>query len=213
MLPDSATLTLFVTAAFIMLITPGPAVTYIIALSLERGRTLGLLSVLGIQTATLCHVLGAALGLSGLLLSSALAFNAVKYAGAAYLIYLGIRKFLQRDDTATQSLFHGKTRWHIYREGFLVCILNPKPALFFFAFLPQFVDVRRGHVTLQILTLGLIFFFMAMVTDGMYALAAGTAGQWLRHHRGFMRAQRYISGGMYIGLGLFTALADVRRSK
>jgi len=213
MLPDFSTLTLFVTAALVMLITPGPAVTYIIARSIEYGRTAGLLTVLGIQTGVLFHIAAASLGLSSLLLSSAMAFNAVKYAGAGYLIYLGIRKFLERDEHDEAIGQTPKSSWQTYRDGLIVCLLNPKTALFFFAFLPQFVNVSRGHVAGQIFSLGLVFLCLATTTDGLYALAAGSAGQWLRHHRGFRRTQRYFSGTMYIGLGVFAALADVRGNK
>lgn len=213
MVPDVPTLTLFITAALVMLITPGPAVTYIVARSLEQGRAAGLLTVLGIQTGTLFHVAAAALGLSSLLLSSALAFGVVKYAGAAYLIYLGVRTFLQCEETAANGALVPKSGLRLYRDGLIVCLLNPKTALFFFSFLPQFVNVSRGSVAGQILFLGLVFFCLALITDGLYALAAGSAGQWLRGHRRFLRTQRYVSGSMYIGLGLATALSDVRRAK
>jgi len=195
-----------------MLLTPGPAVTFIVARSVERGRAAGLLTVLGIQTGTLFHVLAATMGLSRLLLSSALAFGAVKYAGAGYLIYLGVRKFLERDAPAANVSLSSRSGFQMYRDGMIVCLLNPKTALFFFSFLPQFVDVARGRVAGQILVLGLVFFCLALITDGMYVLAAGKVGQWLRQRRGFLRAQRYVSGSVYIGLGLATAPGG-RRSK
>lgn len=213
MVPDIPTLTLFIAAALVMLLTPGPAVTYIIARSLEQGRAAGLLTVLGIQTGTLFHVAAASLGLSSLLLSSALAFSVVKYAGAAYLVYLGVRTFLAQEEASANGALTPKSRCQLYRDGVIVCLLNPKTALFFFSFLPQFVNVSKGRVAGQIFFLGIVFFFMAMITDGSYALAAGSAGHWLRKHRAFARTQRYVSGSMYIGLGLATALADVRRSK
>ena len=213
MLPDATNLALFVTAALVMLLTPGPAVTFIIARSIEQGRAAGLLTVLGIQSGVLVHIVAATLGLSSLLLSSALAFNVVKYAGAAYLIYLGVRTFMQPAEPPAEGVPVIENRWRIFRDGFVVCLLNPKTALFFFAFLPQFVNVQRGSVAGQIFVLGIIFLVMATITDGLYALAAGSAGQWLRTHRGFLRAQRYVTGSVYIGLGLATALADARRTK
>lgn len=213
MVPDVTTLTLFITAALVMLITPGPAVTFIVARSLEQGRRAGLLTVLGIQTGTLCHVAAATLGLSGLLLSSALAYSVVKYAGAAYLIYLGVRKFMERDEAPADVTLIHRSRARIYRDGMIVCLLNPKTALFFFAFLPQFVTVSKGHVAAQIFFLGLVFLCLAVMTDGLYAVAAGSMGHWLRSNLKFRRAQRYVSGTIFIGLGLATALADARRAK
>lgn len=207
-LPNAADFSLFVGAALLLLLTPGPAVLYIVGRSVEQGRLAGLVSDLGIHTATLLHVLAAALGLSALLMSSALAFSIVKYAGAAYLIYLGLKKIFGGNDTAVvaQGLpRHSYAR--LFRDGFVVNLLNPKTALFFLAFLPQFVDVTRGRVVLQIVFLGLTFAVLGLLTDGCYAMAAGTAGDWLKRSRGYQKVERYLSGGLFIGLGLTTAFA------
>ena len=131
--------------------------------------------------------LAAALGLSAILASSALAFSVVKYAGAAYLIWLGLRKIFGRVEAADVDVAargHGYAR--LFRDGFIVNLLNPKTALFFLAFLPQFVDVSRGHVAMQIAFLGLLFTVLGFITDGCYALAAGTAGNWLKRSRGYL---------------------------
>ncbi len=204
-------LPVFLLAALALLLTPGPAVLYIVARSLDQGRRAGLVSVLSIEVGNSVHVLGAALGLSALILSSALAFSIVKYLGAAYLIYLGLRRLLARDPAQQAAAFQRQSLRRIFRQGVIVAILNPKTALFFLAFLPQFVDPSRGSVTAQLLTLGCLFVLMAVITDSLYALLAGTAGQWLKGTRSFVRAEKYVVGSVYIGLGLTAALADAHR--
>jgi threonine/homoserine/homoserine lactone efflux protein len=198
-------------SAFVLLITPGPAVLYIVARSIDQGRLAGIVSALGIGTGALVHTAAAALGLSALLVSSALAFNVVKYVGAAYLVYLGIQKFREHDDPVPVHDQPPKKLSRIYSQGVIVNLLNPKAALFFFAFLPQFVDPSSGSVTGQILLLGFIFVAMALCSDSTYALLAGTIGHWLRHSRRFMQGQRYFSGTIYIALGITTALAGSKK--
>ena len=204
-------LPVFLLAALVLLLTPGPAVLYIVARSLDQGRLAGLVSVLSIEVGNSVHVLAAALGLSALLLSSAVAFSIVKYLGAAYLIYLGLRRLLARDPVQQAAGFQRQSLRRIFRQGVIVAILNPKTALFFLAFLPQFVDPSRGSVTAQLLMLGCLFVLMAVTTDSLYALLAGTAGQWLKGTRSFVRAERYVVGSVYIGLGVTAALADMHR--
>jgi threonine/homoserine/homoserine lactone efflux protein len=141
----------------------------------------GLASVFGITTGTLVHVLASTLGLSALLASSTLAFAVVKYAGAGYLIYMGVRRIVKRTDTSTSPLeLPRRSLGRLYRDGFIVNLLNPKTALFFLAFLPQFVDPSRGAVPFQIAFLGLLFTLMGLTSDGLYALVAGTAGVWVK---------------------------------
>ena len=200
-------LPVFLLAALILLLTPGPAVLYIIARSMDQGRLAGFVSVLSIETGNSVHVLAATLGLSALLLSSALAFSVVKYLGAAYLIYLGIRRLLTRAQDHEIASLQRQSLRRIYSQGVLVATLNPKTALFFLAFLPQFVDPSTGSVALQLLTLGGMFVMMAIVTDSMYALLASTAGGWLKRNRSFLSAERYIVGSVYIGLGVTAALS------
>src|SRR5262245_28676457 len=175
--PGATNLALFISAALVMLLIPGPAVLFIVARSLEQGKLAGIVSDLGIHTATLLHVLAAALGLSALLASSALAFSVVKYAGAAYLIWLGLKKIFGSAETA--DLDAGSQAYsyrRLFRDGFIINLLNPKTALFFLAFLPQFVDVSRGHVAMQITILGLLLILLGLISDGCYALAAGAVG-------------------------------------
>ena len=201
-------LPVFLLAALILLLTPGPAVLYIVARSMDQGRLAGLVSVLSIEVGNSFHVLAATLGLSAILLSSALAFTIVKYLGAAYLIYLGIRRLLTRDDGHEIARLQHQSLRRIFSQGVVVAALNPKTALFFLAFLPQFVDPSSGSVTLQLLTLGGLFVMMAIVTDGTYALLASTAGGWLKRNRSFLRTERYVVGSVYIGLGVTAALAE-----
>jgi threonine/homoserine/homoserine lactone efflux protein len=207
---DPHALTLFLVTALLILVVPGPAVLYITARSIDQGRMAGLVSVLGVATGSLVHVAAAAFGLSALLLSSAVAFSVVKYLGAAYLIYLGIRKLLVKEELQELETGREQKFSRTYLQGIVVNVLNPKTALFFFAFLPQFVDPSRGAVALQIMLLGAMFTVMGVLSDGSYALLAGTLGGWLKGNLRALRAQRYFAGTVYIGLGLTTAFADTR---
>ena len=211
-IPGAAALELFVGAAMVMLVIPGPAVLYIVGRSIEQGRRAGLVSVLGIHAATLVHVSAAVVGLSAVLASSALAFSAVKYAGAAYLIWLGLKKLLGRTEGGAGDVVlprHGHAR--LFRDGFLVNLLNPKTAIFFLAFLPQFIDLGRGHAAMQIAFLGLTFIALGLVSDGCYALLAGWAGVWLKKSRAWAGFERYVSGLMMIGLGMTAAFAGAEK--
>ena len=152
-------------------------------------------------------VVAAALGLSAILVTSALAFKVVKFLGAGYLIYLGVRKLLDRQDGGEVAALKPQSLSRVFTQGVVVNVLNPKTALFFFAFLPQFVDPARGSPTAQILLLGFIFVGLAIVSDSLYALLAGALGSWLRRTAAFRWGQRYVSGGIYIALGLTAALA------
>jgi threonine/homoserine/homoserine lactone efflux protein len=201
--PDSTSLWLFSVAAVALLLIPGPAVLYVVVQSAEQGRRVGLASVAGIHLGTLVHVAAATVGLSALIVASAVAFSVVKYAGAAYLISIGIRKLLAGDDESEVER-RRETLRRAFRRGAVVNVLNPKTALFFLAFLPQFVDPDRGGVWSQALVLGLVFVGLGLVSDSLYAVAAGTVGQLLRRRR---RALRYGSGVIFIGLGAAAALA------
>jgi threonine/homoserine/homoserine lactone efflux protein len=201
--PDPTALWLFALAALALLLIPGPAVLYIVVQSAEQGRRVGLASVAGIHLGTLVHVAAAAVGLSALIVASAVAFSVVKYAGAAYLIYLGVRKLLERD-AATALEERQEPLRRAFARGTIVNILNPKTALFFLAFLPQFVNPDRGGVWSQALVLGFVFVLLGLVTDSLYALAAGAVGSLLRRRR---RPLRYASGVVYMGLGVTAALA------
>jgi threonine/homoserine/homoserine lactone efflux protein len=206
--PDSSTLLVFGAAALALIVVPGPAVLYIVAQSIDRGRLAGIVSALGVATGGLVHVTAAAVGLSSLLVSSATAFNVVKYVGAAYLIGLGLWTLLRRrEEKPSVELPKERKLSRRYWQGVVVNILNPKTALFFFAFLPQFVDPDKGSAALQIGVLGLVFVTVAVASDSMWALAAGTASERLRGSRRFLAVQRYVSGSVFVGLGALTAVA------
>jgi threonine/homoserine/homoserine lactone efflux protein len=202
---------LFVVAALLLLLTPGPAVLYVVTRSVDEGRRVGLISVLGVHVGTLVHVLAAAAGLSALLAASAVAFTVVKYVGGAYLIYLGVRRLLDRSRSLASPRSEGMGSRRAFVDGVVVNVLNPKTALFFLAFLPQFVDVSRDAAGAQVLGLGLLFVVLGLTTDALYAVSAGTAGEWLRRSPRFLRSERWISGTMYIGLGLAATAATSTR--
>jgi threonine/homoserine/homoserine lactone efflux protein len=201
--PDSTSMWLFGLAALALLAIPGPAVLYIVFQSAEQGRRVGLASVAGVHLGTFVHVAAAAAGLSALIVASSLAFGVVKYAGATYLVYLGIRKLLERDPEMRVDRERQPLR-RAFVRGTVVNALNPKTALFFLAFLPQFVAPERGGVWSQALVLGCVFIALGLVTDSLYALAAGTVGGLLRRQR---NAVRYGSGVVFIALGATAALA------
>ena len=204
-------LPIFLLAALILLLTPGPAVLYIVARSLDQGRLAGFVSVLSIEVGNFVHVLAATAGLSAILVSSAAVFSIVKILGAVYLVYLGLRRILARESIFQPDRVQSQSLWSVFRQGVVVAILNPKTAIFFFAFLPQFVDASKDSIPLQLLTLGCIFVLMAIITDSSYALMAGTAGRLLKRTPFFIRTERYIIGGVYIGLGVTAALAGGQR--
>ena len=204
---DVARLPLFVIASVSLLLIPGPAVLYVITRSIHQGRRAGIVSVMGLHVGTLFHVTAAALGLSAILVSSALAFSVVKLLGAGYLVYIGIRTLRTRESAATTQTISAIRLRRIFSQGVVVNVLNPKLALFFFAFLPQFADPSRGAVGLQMVLFGLMFIGLGMITDSSYAMLAGTFGRWLRNSQVFARFQRYVAGTIFIGLGLTLALS------
>jgi threonine/homoserine/homoserine lactone efflux protein len=202
-MPDASTLLVFIGTSLALLAVPGPAVIYVVTRSVDQGRRAGIVSMLGVETATFAYALAAAVGLTGLIAASELGFTVVKYAGAAYLVYLGVRKLLERDD-ALGVVADGSSR--LFLKGLLVQLLNPKIAIFFLAFLPQFVDSSGGPVAAQILVLGTIFTLLAVLSDSAYALLAGGVGGWLRTSARARRGLAKLSGGVYIALGLTAAL-------
>jgi threonine/homoserine/homoserine lactone efflux protein len=202
-IPDAGTIAVFAVASLLLAVVPGPAVLYIVAQSVHGGRRAGVVSAFGVSTGGMFHVLAAVVGLSAVLAASAEAFTVVKLVGAAYLIWLGIRTILSRDDRIA-GRDAVPTLSSTYRRGVIVNILNPKTALFFLAFLPQFVD-PDGSTRGQLAVLGLLFVAIALATDLVWALVAGTAGAVLRRSRTFLRVQRYVSGTIFVGLGALAA--------
>ena len=212
-MPSTHAFAVYIPAALVLLAIPGPAVLYIIATSVEGGRRQGLLSVAGVHLGSLVHVAAACVGLSALIVSSAIAFSTVKYVGAAYLIFVGIRKWLERDEPQELAARAPRSGRRVFTQGVVVNVLNPKTALFFLAFLPQFVDPHRGHATLQIAILGLTFAGLGVITDSLWAIGAGAAGDVLRRSRHFAQVQRYVSGSVFVGLGVVAAFAGTGRER
>lgn len=206
-MPTLSALELFAFAAFALIIIPGPAVLYIVSQSVGQGRAGGLAAVAGIETGAFVHVAGAALGVSAILASSATAFSALKLAGGAYLVVLGIRRLLERDSEPGPGTARTRPLSAIFRQGVVVNALNPKTALFFLAFLPQFVDPDRGHVALQAAILGLVWVAVAAVCDAAWALGSGSLVGILRRSARARLVERRASGGILIGLGVLATLA------
>jgi threonine/homoserine/homoserine lactone efflux protein len=207
-MPPLGSYALFLLAALTLLAIPGPAVIYIVGQSLHGGRRAGLASVAGVSTGTLVHTAAATAGLSAIVASSALAFDVVRFAGAAYLIVIGVRRFLGRDDDPLEPLAVApRSLRRRYAQGVVVNILNPKTALFFLAFLPQFVDVSRGRVWLQVAVLGVSMTILGTLSDGTYAVVAGFAADRLRRRPGFGKLQRRVSGSLFVCLGAAAAAA------
>jgi len=215
-MPSPSTLLVYAVTAVIVLLVPGPAVLYIVSQSVRQGRRAGIASVLGIHTGTLVQVVAAVLGASWLLASSALAFSVVKYLGAAYLVYLGTRKLLGKDEQVAfepRGEARAKRPARLFLQGVLVNVLNPKLALFFLAFLPQFVDRSRGTVPVQVATFGIAFVLLGLCTDSSYAMVAGTVGPWLRNHARLLRGERYVVGSAFVGLGVAAAFSGGDRTR
>ncbi len=207
-MPAPETMAVFALASLALIVFPGPSVFYILARSFAGGRRAGLVSMLGVEAGGLVHVAAATLGLSALLASSAVAFGVVKYAGAAYLIWLGVSRLRSREAPALPAAPDGQ----VFRQGVLVNVLNPKTALFFLAFLPQFVDPDAGSASLQAAILGLLFVAIAVVSDGMYALVGGSVAEGIRRSPAVRRRLDRASGVVLIGLGAVAALTGSRRA-
>ena len=205
-MPDWSTLLVFGLASLALVAIPGPSVIYIATRSLGQGRRVGVASALGVETGALVHIAAATAGLSALIRSSPLAFDVVKYLGAAYLIGLGIRALVRGQALDLDGRTTAEPLRRVYSEGILVNVLNPKVALFFVGFLPLFVGPARGAPTVQMLILGLVFLGIAVVLDLGWALAAGTLGAWLRARPRFASRQRFVTGGVYLALGAAAAL-------
>lgn len=211
MIPDPSTLLLFFSACLALYVAPGPDMLYIASQSLGEGRRAGIVSALGVCSGLLVHTLGAALGLSALLGLSPIAYQLVKGLGVAYLIYLGARILFDHDPApfGTAAGIPRRGAWHLYRQGALINLLNPKIALFFVAFLPQFVD-PSGPFVFQMLFFGLLFTISGLAWTVFLAVTFGRVGRWLSRHSEIWRWQRRFTGLLLIGLALHLAIADRR---
>ena len=199
----------FVVASAVLVAIPGPAVLYIVSTGIGKGRRIAVASVLGIETGGMVHVLAAGAGLSAILAQSAVAYSVIKYLGAAYLIYLGIKTLRSPNDVDDVDFGASDRSWgQAYRRGVLVNAFNPKVALFFLAFLPQFVVPSQGGVVSQIIGLGLLFIIIATVIDMTYALASGSIGRLLRRSSRLEKGRRVVSGVTYLALGASAAVTE-----
>jgi threonine/homoserine/homoserine lactone efflux protein len=205
-MPSASTLAIFSLAAVALAVVPGPAVAYIVTQSVDKGRRAGIVSAFGIASGGLVHVVAATVGLSALIASSATAFTAVKLVGAAYLIVVGIRRILSRDEPEPERESEPTPLRQLYAQGVVVNVLNPKTALFFLAFLPQFVD-RNGSVALQVGILGLLFASIALLSDLGYALLADALAGRVRRSGRAARVRRFATGGIFVALGVTAAAA------
>jgi threonine/homoserine/homoserine lactone efflux protein len=203
---DTSTLLAYMLVVLGLFLIPGPAVLLVLARGTSGGPRVGILTGLGIAVGDLVHTTTATLGLSAVLMTSALAFSVVKYAGVAYLIYLGLRAFLEKNEALEMPAARIVSAPRAFRQAILVEMLNPKTALFFLAFLPQFVRLGRGSALAQFATLGLTFVIMSAVYTSIIAIGAGVFGRWLRRHRGIGRWQGKAIGTIYIGIALRLAL-------
>lgn len=202
----------FLLASFVLAVTPGPGVIFVVTRTLAQGRRAGLASAAGVALGNLGNAIGAAIGLAALFAISSLAFTLVKYAGAAYLVYLGLKALRNSDTPMAQARFGTARLRHIFRDGLVVAVLNPKTTIFFAAFLPQFMD-PAGPAMLQSVALGAVFVVIAATTDCAYVFAASGAAPLLSRMRGASSIGRYVTASAFIGLGLFTAVSGGRSAK
>lgn len=212
-MPPLSTLPLFVASSLALLLVPGPAVLFIVARSSAQGGRAGFVSVLGVHAASAVHVLAAVAGLSAVVVASAVAFSAVKVIGGLYLIVLGVRAILNARRLTEVRPPTVTAQRRLFLEAFTVNLFNPKVAIFFLAFLPQFVSRADGPVWTQILVLGLIYILLGLCSDGTYVLLGSRLGGWLGGHVAKVRALRYAEGGILIGLGVLTLAAPHRRAR
>lgn len=209
-MPTLSTLVLFSGAALLLLVIPGPAVLYIVARGTTQGRKAALVSVAGIHLGTMVHIAAAAVGLSAVIVASATAFSAVKLAGAAYLIWLGVKALRRRPHGETVTVVGTWSMRRVFADAAVLNVLNPKTAVFFLAFVPQFIDVEAGHTTIQLLVLGATFILLGLVTDSAYALAAGWVSGRLATSARVERRKDLFAGTSYLALGLITAVSGGR---
>lgn len=204
---DKHLFALFLAAATLLAITPGPGIFYVLSRSLTGGRTEGFLSAAGTFAGGLVHVAAAAIGLSAIIATSAVAFSFIKYAGAVYLIYLGTGMICSRN-LPVEEISQTLTPSNTFRQGILTEALNPKTALFFLSFIPQFVNPHLGKVTLQFFLLGFLSVTLNTIADLAVICFAAPIGSWLKSSARFRRNQRVISGTAMIGLGAFLGFAE-----
>ena len=205
---DPATLLTYLAILIGFVFIPGPAVLLTLARASTSGTRAGLATALGIAAGDIVHTLMAIVGISAIILASALLFSVVKYLGAAYLVYLGLRAILEKAPADLPEASARLTTRAAFRQATLAEMLNPKSALFFLAFLPQFVAPENGYVSLQLMALGLLFVLMGLVSTVVVAICAGRVGAFLRRNPVVLRWQGRFVGGIYCALGIRLALQE-----
>lgn len=208
-MPDPSSIVTFAVASLALLLIPGPAVIYVLNRSVSDGREIGFAAVAGLELGNMVHVIAASAGLSAVLATSATAFNTVKWLGAGYLVFVGLRTLLVRPRAVSGDL-PSTTRSQAFRQGVVVNTLNPKVALFFLSYLPQFIDADNGAAWSQSLVLGTIFVAIGFMTDGTYAVAASALRQVLLSGRTLPFVQRYVAGTVFVALGLMASTTSRR---
>lgn len=207
-MPSLHAIILFTTAAIVITLCPGPSMLYVMSRSIAQGRTAGCFSALGLSTGLLLHTLAASMGLSFIFLRSPLIYMIVKYLGALYLLYLGLQMLLSRNHILDPENGVTKTaKSRIYGQGIVTEILNPKTALFYLSFLPQFVDPSRGHPGLQMFVFGCILLLTALSMDLFIAVTGGTMSGWFRRNPAIKKGQQWLAGTVLIGLGIRLAIS------
>ena len=209
-MPDNTTFLIVALASLALVVIPGPAVIYILTRSVSQGRKAGLVSAIGVNLGSSVHVLAAVAGLTVLLANSAAAYTLIKWAGVAYLAWIGVRTLLKHDTEFSQPQLEPTALRRIFIQGVLVNMLNPKVAIFFLAFLPQFVDADAPHATMQTLVLGMTLVTIGLITDSLYALAGGSVGEALRRRPSFARVTRFVAGSVYLALAGIAAITGTR---
>ena len=210
-MPEGTTILVVALASVVLVVIPGPAVIYILTRSVSQGRNAGLVSAVGVNLGSTVHVFAAVAGLTVLLASSATAYTAVKWAGVAYLAWIGIRTLMADDEEFTDSGVEPASLRRIFIQGVLVNMLNPKVAIFFLAFLPQFVDHNAPNAAAQTLFLGLTLVTIGLISDSVYAVIGGSIGKLFRRRPGAARISRITAGSVYLALAGIAAVAGTRR--
>ena len=205
---DTAKFALFITVSWALILVPGPDMLYVITRGMTHGRRAGMLSAIGVVCGILVHTLAAALGLTVIFQTSALAFLIVKYVGAVYLVYLGIKAWREKSVISLQVSSSTANSQRLFWQGVLSNVLNPKIAIFFLAFLPQFVDRGSSQVTLQLIALGLTFAFLGLLFLLVVGYSSGTIGSWITHRPQYTQFLGRVSGGILIALGVRLALTE-----
>lgn len=207
-MPTTATLIAFAAAAFALAVIPGPNLIYIITRGIQQGRRAAVVSSMGVQFGMVVHIVLATFGLSALVARSPMLYDVLRYAGAAYLVWLGVSLLRKRHAPVdAPGDLRPESMRRLFLHGLAINLLNPKVILFVLALLPQFIDPARGSTATQMLMLGAVMIVIALVSDTCYGLASGSLGVWLRRHPGSMSRGDRISGLVYLALGVFVALA------